>query len=400
MLFALARKYFYVREDCNMTKEEATKKYYDLVEQCKIEDDDCEKYNMHHVNPIFTFKEKYNAKRTKEIRYDKNIDFGEEIKCSIPHHVELHFYLCFMFDKGTSLFKSAKSSFWFMTNKSLTQSIESLTEDDVKNIGKYCEELKKTNWTDEDKKNYRKTNKRIEADREYRRKNKEKLAKQHSEYYREHKEERMEYYEEWRSKNEPRLREYRKERNQIIRNRLCIDPRCIISNKIKSKITNWRNLSSWMDKNPQNELVKEFKSSNDFADYYLIKDENNNYVYDIELAESILKTTTNKKFLNILNFKIQGVKNPKDNNVRLCIDPRFGKTIIISKYKSINWNSEITEWRNLYNWYKRNSDNELIKNLKPNEFANKYLIIDSEGNYIYDEETALKTIHNNTIFEM
>lgn len=178
-----------------MTKEEATKKYYDLVEQCKIEDVNCEKYNMHHVNPIFTFKEKYNAKRTKEIRYDKNIDFGEEIKCSIPHHVELHFYLCFMFDKGTSLFKSAKSSFWFMTNKSLTQSIESLTEDDVKSIGKYCEELKKTNWTDEDKKNYRKTNKRIDADREYRRKNKERLAKQHSEYYREHKEERMEYYE-------------------------------------------------------------------------------------------------------------------------------------------------------------------------------------------------------------
>ena len=97
---------------------------------------------------------------------------------------------------------------------------------------------------------------------------------------------------------------------------------------------------------------------------------------------------------------MQGLKNPKDGNIRLCIDPRFGKTIIISKYKTINWNSEITEWRNLYNWCKRNSDNELIKNLKPNEFANKYLIIDSEGNYIYDEETALRIIHNDTIFEM
>ena len=46
-----------------MTKEEVTKKYYDLVEQCKIEDVDCEKYNKHHIDPLFTLKDEYNAKR-------------------------------------------------------------------------------------------------------------------------------------------------------------------------------------------------------------------------------------------------------------------------------------------------------------------------------------------------
>ena len=48
-----------------MTKEEATKKYYDLVEQCKIEDVDCMKYNYHHIEPLFELKEKIRSQNNK-----------------------------------------------------------------------------------------------------------------------------------------------------------------------------------------------------------------------------------------------------------------------------------------------------------------------------------------------
>ena len=78
-----------------MTKEEATKKYYDLVEQCKIEDVDCMKYNYHHIEPLFELKEKLGVKTTKEIRGTK-FDNGDSLKCSVLHHIMLHYYLCFL----------------------------------------------------------------------------------------------------------------------------------------------------------------------------------------------------------------------------------------------------------------------------------------------------------------
>jgi hypothetical protein len=99
-----------------MTKEEATKKYYDLVEQCKIEDVNCEKYNKHHIDPLFTLKDEYNAKRTIEFRYKHKDDF-ELLKCSIPHHVKLHYFLCFMFDRNSDNEKSARHSFWKISSK-------------------------------------------------------------------------------------------------------------------------------------------------------------------------------------------------------------------------------------------------------------------------------------------
>ena len=65
-----------------MTKEEATKKYYDLMEQCKIEDVDCIKYNYHHIEPLFELKEKLGVKTTKEIRGTK-FDNSDLLKCSV-----------------------------------------------------------------------------------------------------------------------------------------------------------------------------------------------------------------------------------------------------------------------------------------------------------------------------
>ena len=41
-----------------------------------------------------------------------------------------------------------------------------------------------------------------------------------------------------------------------------------------------------------------------------------------------------------------------------------------------------------------------IYNMNNNKGLHFKFIKDENGNYIYDEETALKTIHNNAVFEM
>lgn len=383
-----------------MTKEEATQKYYNLVELCKIEDVDCEKYNMHHIEPIFTLKEKYNVKRTKEIRYNKNIDFGEEIKCSIPHHIMLHFYLCFMFDRGTTLYKSAKSSFWFITNKTLTQSIDSLTEEDVLKIGKYCEELKKTNWTDEDKKNYRKTHNRVEKDKDYRIKNRNKLAKQHSIYYREHKEERKEYYYDWADKNVDKLNAYRKDYGLKMHKRLCIDPRYKTNNHYKTKIVNWKNLNEWGRKYKNNDLMKNFKNSTEFADFYLIYDDSNNWVYDINLANEILLKTTNNKLLKIIELQNKNEVNFNNKlkelqmsllkiNKRLCKDFRYYKDIPYKNNKPTKFWQPYATYSSLINWcYKNLNVVNLLKEDVIN-FVNSHLLLNLNNQFVYDKEEAL-----------
>lgn len=144
-----------------MTKEKATEKYYALIERCKVEDVDCEKYNKHHINPLFTLKEFYNADRTKEFRYSEK-DNHELVKCSIKHHIELHYYLCFMFDRQSQEFKDAKSAFWFIIGKYIK--VEKLTENQLEELALFQEEIHKSNQTKEEKKewikNYKNSEKR------------------------------------------------------------------------------------------------------------------------------------------------------------------------------------------------------------------------------------------------
>lgn len=76
-------------------------------------------------------------------------------------------------------------------------------------------------------------------------------------------------------------------------------------------------------------------------------------------------------------------KNAKDKNNRLCLDPRFNK-IIVNNNNGYQF-SKITNFQSLLAWARKNPTHELLENLKPIEFANKYLLLE-EDKIKYDDE--------------
>lgn len=458
-----------------MTKEEATKKYYDLVEQCKIEDVNCEKYNKHHIDPLFTLKDEYNAKRTIEFRYKHKDDF-ELLKCSIPHHVKLHYFLCFMFDRNSDNEKSARHSFWQISGRYIKNENDELTDEQLNELMIQIEKVHKLNLTHEEllerNRNYRHSSKRKErlnylnsrlcldprfdiggfnyfvgryvsygtlyswAKWEKEQEHNPmfvnitvpKFCKQYLIYdddgnemifdecmndkYRE------EYDKKLKERQKKNVRECSKRRrlNENVKNRerenrnklrhrVCKDPRF---NKIERDsshkpyeeyttyyvLYDWakRRLSSENMTDAEKELLNGFNKAEDFAKFYLIKDENGNYIY--KEPKGIVAWKENKC------NKHDYVTYSKNARHKLCVDPRFGKEIKVTEYTNKIWDKEICSCNALGQWWDKNSNHEIVNGLSKKEFLRKYILIDSEGNYIYDEETALKIIHNNTIFEM
>lgn len=441
-----------------MTKEEATKKYYDLVEQCKIEDVDCVKYNYHHIEPLFELKEKMGVKTTKEIRGTK-FDNGELLKCSVFHHIMLHYYLCFMFNRKSRLFYNAKHAFC------ITLGIENqddicFTEDEVRKLAEMKESVAKTNINDEDKrlrKNRLCYDPRFEMEEidyfvgryisygtlfcwikwqkeqahnpkyanitscqfcnnylildeegntlqfdksmndEYREDYNKKLKERQKKNVRECTKRRR--------LNEDVKNRERENRNKL-RHRVCKDPRF---NKIERDsshkpyeeyttyyvLYDWakRRLSSKNMTDCEKELLNSFNKAEDFAKFYLIKDENGNYIY--KEPKGIVAWKENKK-----DNKHDYITYSKNARHKLCIDPRFGKEIKVTEYTNKIWDKEICSYNALGQWWDKNPNHEIVNGLSKKEFLRKYTLIDSEGNYIYDEETALKTIHNNVVFEI
>lgn len=458
-----------------MTKEEATKKYYDLVEQCKIEDVNCEKYNKHHIDPLFTLKDEYNAKRTIEFRYKHKDDF-ELLKCSIPHHVKLHYFLCFMFDRNSDNEKSARHSFWQISGRYIKNENDELTDEQLNELMIQIEKVHKLNLTHEEllerNRNYRHSSKRKErlnylnsrlcldprfdiggfnyfvgryvsygtlyswAKWEKEQEHNPmfvnitvpKFCKQYLIYdddgnemifdecmndkYRE------EYDKKLKERQKKNVRECSKRRrlNENVKNRerenrnklrhrVCKDPRF---NKIERDsshkpyeeyttyyvLYDWakRRLSSENMTDAEKELLNGFNKAEDFAKFYLIKDENGNYIY--KEPKGIVAWKENKC------NKHDYVTYSKNARHKLCVDPRFGKEIKVTEYTNKIWDKEICSCNALGQWWDKNSNHEIVNGLSKKEFLRKYILIDSEGNYIYDEETALKIIHNNTIFEI
>ena len=455
-----------------MTKEEATKKYYDLVEQCKIEDVNCEKYNMHHIDPLFTLKDKYSAKRTIEFRYKCKDNF-ELLKCSIPHHVKLHYFLCFMFDRNSDNEKSARHSFWQISGRYIKNENDELTDEQLNELMIQIEKVHKLNLTHEEllerNRNYRHSSKRKERlnylnsrlclDPRFDiggfnyfvgryvsygtlyswvkwEKEQEhnpmfngitvpKFCKQYLIYdddgnemifdecmndkYRE------EYDKKLKERQKKNVRECSKRRrlNEDVKNRerenrnklrhrVCKDPRF---NKIERDslhkpyeeyttyyvLYDWakRRLSSENMTDAEKELLNGFNKAEDFAKFYLIKDENGNYIY--KEPKGIVAWKENKC------NKHDYVTYSKNARHKLCVDPRFGKEIKVTEYTNKIWDKEICSCNALGQWWDKNSNHEIVNGLSKKEFLRKYILIDSEGNYIYDEETALKIINNNVI---
>lgn len=344
-----------------MTKEEASQNYYTLIELCKIEDVECVKFNMHHVDPLFTLKEKYNAIRTMEFRYSVKDEY-ELIKCSIYHHILLHYYLCFMFDRTSREFKDARHSFWFLTGK--YSKIEKLTKYQVEEFAIYQEKVHKLNQTHEE---------HLERDRIYR--NSDKVKK----------------------------------RKKYLDSRLCYDPRFDMDdiNYFVGRYVSYGTLYAWAKWEKEQEHHPMFANITvpKFCKQYLIYDDNGNeMIFDDHMNDEYKKEYDEKrkkiknKRSRICNqrkrkndiYKITETINRNNLRHRLCKDPRYNKIQRDSSHKPYE---ETTSYYTLYNWAKKKLDSvnkltdvekEVLGSFtKAEDFAKVYLITDENDNFIY-----------------
>ena len=107
-----------------------------------------EKYNIHHIRPCRTFKDKEhkNRKQTKPLADKFN---GNLIKLSVYNHLVVHYYLWKIFDNYDS-----KNAFQHMCGVKIY--IENLSEDELFKIALLQEECVRKNQTKEEKKEYNK----------------------------------------------------------------------------------------------------------------------------------------------------------------------------------------------------------------------------------------------------
>jgi hypothetical protein len=183
---------------------------------------DASKYNIHHIIPCFTFKDKTHKIR-KETRIFADKIKENLIKLSVYNHILAHYCLWRIFKTNDS-----KNPVILMCNNKY---IESLTENQIKEIAKLQEEIAKENMTDEEKRMYEKKyreehKKKMKIYNEnYRKDNKEELSKKSKKYYenhketrlnyaneyaKSHKEEKVEYDKNYRKKNKEKLKEQNK----------------------------------------------------------------------------------------------------------------------------------------------------------------------------------------------
>lgn len=101
-----------------------------------------EKYEVHHIIPVFAFKDKIyrNRELTESIadRFDEN-----KIKLSYSNHIIAHYYLWKIFNNWDS-----KRAIQKLCNE---LDVENLTEDEIIMIGKFEEECRKKNQTKEER---------------------------------------------------------------------------------------------------------------------------------------------------------------------------------------------------------------------------------------------------------
>ena len=158
-----------------------------------------EKYNIHHIRPCCTFKDKEhkNRKQTQKLADKFN---GNLIKLSIYNHFFAHYYLWKIFNN-----RDCKLGFKRMCGQS--NFIDNLTENELKKIAKLQEDCAKTNKTEEEIKE-RKRNYGIK----YRTNNKEEIVQKKKEYYIENRERELKRARQYRLDNIDEIREYDRER--------------------------------------------------------------------------------------------------------------------------------------------------------------------------------------------
>ena len=380
-----------------MTKEEATKKYYDLVEQCKIEDVDCMKYNYHHIKPLFELKEKLGVKTTKEIRGTK-FDNGDSLKCSVLHHIMLHYYLCFMFDRNDKLFYNAKYSFNLILGK-YKKSIDELSEDEILIIAKMIEDISATNLTDEEKKLYYLNHK-------------EKILEKSKKYYYEHQDKVKDYRNNRKEIMHKYNKVYHKEKYQkdkedikLKNSRVCLDPRfgnitCKSNNTHYKyeKFTNYNALVLWATRH-KTHILLEGENPYIWAEKYLITDEFGNYYQfdDFDEVKDAHYCNTEIKSIDCSDENKMSNDRKLTNNDKLCLDPRYNKTVEVKGRNVVIWDNQFCTYNALFGWCSKNKDNPLLNGMSVNKFVCQFVLTDLDNNYIFDSKKALELLNNNQI---
>ena len=184
-----------------------------------------------------------------------------------------------------------------------------------------------------------------------------------------------------RRNNNPQIKEDEKRERINHRHRKCVDPRYnkIIrdkSHKPYEEYTNYYNLYEWAKSklksenltDVEKEILNGFSKAEDFAKHYLVTDENENYI--------IIKTQQRTK--------------KKEDRFALCKDPRYGSEYNVTKYTTKIWDKQICTYNALLLHAKINmnfsSDKERIT------WCRQFILLDSNGNYVYDEQIALKIL--------
>ena len=161
-----------------------------------------EKYEVHHIIPVFAFKDKI-YKNRKEI--EPIIDKFEEnkIKLSYSNHIVAHYYLWKIFDNWDS-----KRAIQKLCNE---LKIDNLTEDEIIMIGKFEEECRKKNQTKEE---------RAEQYKKWADNNQDWLKAYKKKWNEENKERRAKTNKDWVNNNKTRYSEYQRNYSH----QMCYDP--------------------------------------------------------------------------------------------------------------------------------------------------------------------------------
>ena len=165
------------------------------------------KYNLHHIRPCCTFKDKKHKNRRETQSLGDEFK-GNLIKISVYNHLLSHYCLWKIYDDWDS-----KNAIQKMCGQK--KYIGDLTEDELTEIAKLKEECAKENQTEEEKKAHEK---------QYREENKEVLSQKYKEWYEENKDKVLEYTNKWVENNQDRVKKnkdnwYQRNRDDILKER-------------------------------------------------------------------------------------------------------------------------------------------------------------------------------------
>ena len=210
-----------------------------------------EKYNGHHIIPCFTFKDETHRTRKETEPLADKVE-GNIIELSIYNHLLAHYCLWKIYDN-----RDSKNTMQRMCGEE--KYIDTLTEQELKEIAILKEECAKKNLTEEERKK-----KKYARVKKYKNSHKQQVSEQGKRYRESHKEEKARYDKEYKRRNKEKIKKKNKENYENNKDKisekgkqLCFDP---IKNKPCTlnalKCRKQRNKELYKDVTPTQCIIK------------------------------------------------------------------------------------------------------------------------------------------------